>query len=156
AGAADGSGAPVIEPLDDNNKDLVKGGKVATPNQLAFLRGPSGTQLGLATARQNFHAWSPNNFAVLANSKIGGLRQDLSLMPSLLGDAFTAWANYPAYMEKTKPDPIAPPEGTDGATTTGTTGGTTTGDTTTTTDTVDTTGSSTAITLTNAPRISPE
>ncbi|MBL9190505.1 MAG: hypothetical protein JNK23_23705 [Opitutaceae bacterium] len=99
AGASDAAGTPVFEPHDANNAPLVAGAKVASNPQMAFLRNAANAQLGLIRAQQNFHAWSPNNFAVLADTKNGGLRQDLSLAPSLLGSAFAAWANYPAYME---------------------------------------------------------
>lgn len=105
AGAADGSGAPLFEPRDGNNSALVAGQKVTTPSQFSFLRTAANAQIGLLRQQQNFHAWSPNNFSVLANTKSGGLKQDLSLAPALLGDAFAAWANYPAYMEKFLPDP---------------------------------------------------
>ncbi|WP_414664383.1 hypothetical protein [Horticoccus sp. 23ND18S-11] len=100
AGAADASGNPQAEPRDANNASLMAEQKIATPGQLAFLRSPTNATLGLATGRTNFHAWSPNNFAVIANTKLGGLKQDLSLMPELLGTPFTAWADYPTYMEK--------------------------------------------------------
>lgn len=104
AGAADGnSGAPVFETRDTNNAPLVAGQKIIATNQLAFLRSSANTALGLTRVQQNFHAWSPNNFAVLANTKAGGLRQDLSLKPDLLGNGFAAWANYTSYME----DPAA-------------------------------------------------
>ena len=99
AGAADASGNPVFEPRDANNAPLVADDKIIAPAQLAFLKNASNAALGLATVQQNFHTWSPNNFAVLANTKLGGLRQDLSLKPDLLGAAFAAWADYPSYME---------------------------------------------------------
>jgi hypothetical protein len=102
AGAASASdGAPVFEPQDTNNASLVANQKIAATSQLAFLRNVSNGQLGLARVQQNFHTWSPNNFAVIANTKDGGLRQDLSLTPGLLGVPFAAWANYTAYMEST-------------------------------------------------------
>ncbi len=104
AGAADASGAPVFEPRDANNANLVANQRVAQASQFAFLRNASNGQLGLARAQQNFHVWSPNNTAVLANTKSGGLRQDLSLAPGLLGGAFAAWANYASYTEKFVPD----------------------------------------------------
>ncbi len=104
AGAADATGAPVFEPRDTNNANLVANQRVTQPSQFAFLRNASNAQLGVARAQQNFHLWSPNNTAVLANTKSGGLRQDLSLAPGLLGSAFAAWANYGAYTEKLVPD----------------------------------------------------
>jgi hypothetical protein len=110
AGAADGSsGEPVFEPQDANNAGLVAGQRITALSQLAFVRNPSNAALGLARVQQNVHTWSPNNFAVLADTKNGGLRQDLSLKPDLLGAPFAAWTNYPAYMEKLKPDPVVPP-----------------------------------------------
>jgi hypothetical protein len=109
AGAVDAGGAPLFEPRDDTNKALVANGKVAATNQIGFLRTGTNTQVGLARVQQNFHVWSPNNFAVLADTGRGGLRQDLSLVPTLLGNAFAAWANYPAYMEKFAPDVVEPP-----------------------------------------------
>ena len=109
AGPADAtSGEPVFEPRDTNNASLVGGQKVLATSQLAFLRTPANAPLGLARVRQNLHAWSPNNFAVLADTKNGGLRQDLSLKPDLLGVPFAAWANYSAYMEKLKPEVTEP------------------------------------------------
>ncbi len=111
AGAADAAGAVVFEPRDSNNSSLMAGQKVLTEAQLAFARNAANGQLGLARAQQNFHAWSPNNFSVLADTRNGGLRQDLSLDPSLLGGSFAAWVNYPAYMEKL----VADPPVTDGA-----------------------------------------
>lgn len=110
AGAAEASsGEPVFEPRDANNTSLVAGQKVAAGSQIAFLRSPSNAVLGLSRIQQNFHTWSPNNFNVLANTKDGGLRQDLSIAPNLLGTAFAAWANYPAYMEKFTPDAAVEP-----------------------------------------------
>jgi hypothetical protein len=99
AGAADAGGNPVFEPRDNNNSPLVAGERVLALSQIAFLRNSSNAQLGLTRVQQNFHLWSPNNLAVLADTRNGGLRQDLSLAPALLGSAFAAWTNYPAYME---------------------------------------------------------
>ena len=108
AGAADVGGAVVFEPRDANNRALVAGQTIALPGQLAFLKNASNGTLGLTLLRQNFHTWSPNNHAVLANSRLGGLRRDLSLQPDLLGPAFASWAKVdPAqggYME----DPANP------------------------------------------------
>ena len=119
AGAASTGGSPVFEPRDGNNAPLVAGDRVLTASQLGFLRNSANGQLGLAVQRANYHVWSPNNLAVLADSRRGGLRQDLSLAPGLLGSAFAAWTNYPAYTESYLPvdpetvDPalaaIAPP-----------------------------------------------
>ncbi|MBL9209054.1 MAG: hypothetical protein JNL92_01215, partial [Opitutaceae bacterium] len=110
AGAAEGaSGAPIFEPADANNAALVANQKVNAFSQLAFLRTTANAQVGLARLRQNLHTWSPNNYAVLANTKNGGLRQDLSLNPAALGTAFAAWTDYATYMEPLVPDPNAPP-----------------------------------------------
>ncbi|MDP3069529.1 MAG: hypothetical protein Q8N18_04530 [Opitutaceae bacterium] len=113
AGAADATtGAPVFEPQDSNNASLVadsnRNPKITTVNQLAFLRSPANAQLGLTRTQQNFHAWSPNNFSVLADTRNGGLRQDLSLKPELLGAAFAAWANYSTYTESTSTPAAGP------------------------------------------------
>ncbi len=105
AGAADSAtGAPVFEPRDTANAPLAK--NLTTTNQLAFLKTSSGAAVGLATLRQNYHAWSPNNFNVLASTApaSAGLRRDLSLDPMLLGTAFAVWADYKSYME----DPASP------------------------------------------------
>jgi hypothetical protein len=107
-GAATTSGEPAFEVNDAANVLLMAGGKVFATGQLAFLRTTANTALGLAAVRQNYHAWSPNNFAVLADTRRGGLKQDLSLRPDLLGSAFVRWANYSEYMEKTKAEPVAP------------------------------------------------
>ena len=109
-GAYDANGnLPVFEPRDSNNTSLVSNQKVTATAQLAFLKNSSNAQIGLTRVQQNFHVWSPNNFAVIANSKLGGLRQDLSVKPDLLGDGYVAWANYdPAnggYMEATTAAP---------------------------------------------------
>jgi hypothetical protein len=108
AAASDTSGNPVFEPRDANNAPLVANDKVTVFNQIPFLKNASGTALGLTVPKTYFHTWSPNNFAVLANTKLGGLRQDLSLFspsnPSPLGAAYDAWANYQSYME----DPTNP------------------------------------------------
>lgn len=110
AGAATAAGAPAFEPRDANNAALVANQKVVATNQLAFLRNPANAPTGLTAVQQNFHAWSPGNFAVLANTKTGGLREDLSLTPATLGSAFVAWANYPAYTESVTPA-APPPDG---------------------------------------------
>ncbi len=104
AGAATTAGAAVFEPRDNNNATLVAGEKILQHAQVAFLRNSGGSQLGLTTAQTYFHAWSPNNLAVLADTRRGGLKRDLSLAPTLLGDAFAAWMNFRAYTE----DPAAP------------------------------------------------
>jgi hypothetical protein len=104
AGAATTAGAAVFEPRDNNNATLVAGEKILQQAQTAFLKNSGGSQLGFTTAQSYFHAWSPNTLAVLADTRRGGLKRDLSLDPTLLGEAFAAWANYKAYTE----DPAAP------------------------------------------------
>lgn len=99
AGPADAAGAAVLEPHDANNGTLLANDRVTAQPQLAFLKTPANAAVGLTKVQQNFHTWSPNNFAVLANTKLGGLRQDLSLRPDLLGPGFVAWADYKSYME---------------------------------------------------------
>lgn len=99
AGAADAAGAPIFEPHDAANATLVGNNRITAQPQLAFLRTSSNANVGLTRLQENFHTWSPNNFAVLANTKTGGLRQDLSLKPDLLGPGFVAWADYKSYME---------------------------------------------------------
>ena len=112
AGPADATGAAVLEPRDTNNASLVANQKLNAFNQLAFLKTSANAPLGLTSLQKYFHTWSPNNLNVLANTRLGGLRQDLSLFsptnPSPLGAAYDAWANYDpkngGYME----DPTAP------------------------------------------------
>lgn len=72
--------------------------------QLSQVRDHAKVPLGPATVRRNYHAWSLDNRAVLADTRRGGLRQDLSLAPEALGDAFAAWTRFADYME----DPAAP------------------------------------------------
>jgi hypothetical protein len=92
-----GAGPANFEPRDAVNSLLVPNLKAA--NQLAFLRTPGGTPVGLATLQANYAAWSPNNFNVLADTAGTGLRRDLSIDPSLLGASVQAWLDYASYME---------------------------------------------------------
>jgi len=92
-----GAGPANFEPRDAVNVLLVPNLKAA--NQLAFLRTPGGTAVGLATLQANFAAWSPNNFNVLADTAGTGLKRDLSIDPSLLGASAQAWLDYTTYME---------------------------------------------------------
>ncbi|MBI5691161.1 MAG: hypothetical protein HZC55_13830 [Verrucomicrobia bacterium] len=108
AGAANAAAAAVFEPRTSSgasppNSTLAD--RTLAFNQLGFLKNSSNAAIGLGTLRTYFQHWSPDNKAVLANTKDGGLRRDLSLRPDLLGSAFAAWVNYPAYMEV--PDPAA-------------------------------------------------
>lgn len=98
ANAADG--LAIFDAQEAANAPLVAQHKIASFNQLAYLRrSGGGALLGPAGIQPNFDVWSPNNYAVLANSRRGGLRQDLSINPAALGGAFVAWTNYSAYME---------------------------------------------------------
>lgn len=106
-GAVSASGDPLLEPRDPANVALLREHRLTATSQLALLRTTAGTPVGVTLVQQNFHRWSPNNFAVLADTNRGGLRQDLSLRPDLLGPAFAAWADYRSYME----DPAAPSSG---------------------------------------------
>ncbi len=114
SGAATAAGAPVFEPRDSNNTSLVANQKVVATNQLAYLRNSSNTPIGLTAVQQNFHAWSPNNLNVLASTApaTAGLRQDLSIDPTLLGAGFAKWADYSSYMEPpaTAASSIFPPK----------------------------------------------
>lgn len=92
-----GAGPANFEPRDAVNALLVPNLKAA--NQLAFLRTPGGTAVGLAALQANYAAWSPNNFNVLADTAGTGLKRDLSLDPSLLGASAQAWLDYTTYME---------------------------------------------------------
>lgn len=60
--------------------------------------------LGFAQLKTHYHDWTVGNYAVLArtNTPAGqsALRNDLSLNSSALGTAFSAWSNYPSYMEE--------------------------------------------------------
>ena len=107
AGAVDQGGDPVFETRDSNNRNLVADGKIAAYNQISLLRNGANAAVGLVPLQSRFHAWSTNNFGVLANAKLGGLRQDLSLLPELLGPEFAAWANYESYMEAPSPEAAA-------------------------------------------------
>ncbi|PAW73568.1 MAG: hypothetical protein B9S26_05270 [Opitutia bacterium Tous-C4FEB] len=100
-----GAGPANFEPRDAVNALLVPNLKAA--NQLAFLRTPGGTAVGLATLQANFAAWSPNNFNVLADTAGTGLKRDLSIDPSLLGASAQAWLDYTTYMESPEASAIS-------------------------------------------------
>lgn len=70
-----------------------------TREQLAYVKSGDGTPLGRNAVTLRTFAWTTNNRNVLADSRGGGLRQDLSLAPELLGPAFAAWADYGSYLE---------------------------------------------------------
>lgn len=76
--------------------------RITATAQLGLLSPSASSGPSLAgIVRQRFHAWTAQNYSVLANTSDGGLRQDLSIRPTLLGTAFAAWANYTTYMEPT-------------------------------------------------------
>jgi len=99
APASDTTAATIFDGQSSTNTTLVS--RLPTTNQLAFLNKSTTGTLGLAGLQARFHDWSSNNFNVLANtsSNSAGLRQDLSLDPSLLGTAAQAWLDYTTYME---------------------------------------------------------
>lgn len=107
---------------------------VVWPQQMALLLRPDNREFGLADARNSnlnsnkyglrryFHLWTPAAFGVLANTKLGGLKTDLSLRPDVLGTGFNAWHEYANYMETAtdasaknpKPVPTYASDGTSG------------------------------------------
>ncbi len=99
APASDTTAATVFDAQSSTNTNLVS--RLPTTNQLTFLNKSTTGTVGLAGLQARFHDWSSNNFNVLANtsSNSAGLRQDLSLDPSLLGTAAQAWLDYSTYME---------------------------------------------------------
>lgn len=113
AGAADpASGAAIFEPRTSTPATPAPNSTLANntvaPGQLAFFRNPAGTQIGLTPVQQNFWAWSANNAAVLANTRDGGLRRDLSLRPDLLGAGFAAWEDYRSYWDDPRNPTLTP------------------------------------------------
>ncbi|MDB6126753.1 MAG: hypothetical protein JWM35_649, partial [Verrucomicrobia bacterium] len=103
AGPVDPAGVALFEPRSAKNTDEFD--DWVQFNQLAQLRAADGSRpMDQTTLRSYFHAWTTNSSAVLSNSKLGGLRRDLSLKPTLLGAAYAAWADYANYMES----PLAP------------------------------------------------
>ena len=97
--ASDATAAILFDAQSSTNATLVS--KLPTTNQLTFLNKSTSGTLGLAGLQARFHDWSPDNFNVLANtaSNSSGLRQDLSLDPSLIGSAAKTWLDYTTYME---------------------------------------------------------
>lgn len=73
--------------------------RVLVPGQLGWLRRADGTAVGTEAVRAHFDSWTVQSMAVLANTATGGLRQDLSQQPQLLGDAFALWADPAGTME---------------------------------------------------------
>lgn len=102
------SGTVAFDPRDTANLTLAANTLAA--QQIPFLRNPAGTALGLAQLKTHYHNWTVGNHAVLArtNAPAGesALRNDLSLNPAALGTAFTAWADYPSYMETPAADAL--------------------------------------------------
>jgi hypothetical protein len=90
---------PSFEIRAEPNAGLVTDGNVLTFEQLAFLHSTDGASLGREAVERRAGSWSPNNRNVIADSREGGLRQDLSLRPDLLGAAFAAWADHDSYLE---------------------------------------------------------
>jgi hypothetical protein len=90
---------PSFEVRAEPNAGLVMSGRVLTLEQLAFLRSTDGTSLGREAVERRTGSWTPNNRNVIADSREGGLRQDLSLRPDLLGAAFAAWADCDSHLE---------------------------------------------------------
>ncbi|HPO00250.1 MAG TPA: hypothetical protein PK879_06020, partial [Opitutaceae bacterium] len=68
--------------------------RVLVPGQLGWLRRPDGNEVGPDSVRAHFDAWTVRSMAVLADTAAGGLRQDLSQRPELLGKAFAGWSDY--------------------------------------------------------------
>jgi len=99
AGATDAAGAAVFEPRSAVN--ALPSANTLSRSQIAFFNTgtTTTTKVGLDVIKQNYHAWSSNNFAVLADTAGTGLRRDLSIDPSPLGAEAQAWLNYPSYME---------------------------------------------------------
>ena len=73
--------------------------RVLVPGQLGWLRRPDGNEVGPDSVRAHFDAWTVRSMAVLADTAAGGLRQDLSQRPELLGKAFAGWSDYAGTME---------------------------------------------------------
>ena len=75
-------------------------GRVQTSEQLEYLTPASGVMTEFL--RTHRHDFTPVARSVLANTRTDahrGLMRDLSLKPDVLGAAFAAHANYPAYTE---------------------------------------------------------
>jgi len=102
------SGTVAFDPRDTAN--LMLAANTIAAQQIPFLRNSLGTTLGLAQLKTHFHDWTVGNHAVLArtNAPAGqsALRNDLSLNPAALGTAFSAWADYPSYMETPAADAL--------------------------------------------------
>ncbi len=109
AGAfATATNAAVFDPRDTANLTLAA--NTLATQQIPYLRNTAGTALGLAQLKTHYHHWTVGNHAVLARANAApgtpSLRNDLSLNPGPLGTAFSAWSNYPAYMEDPEANPL--------------------------------------------------
>lgn len=99
--SARGSAPLDIEPFDAANAPVMR--HLIAGNQLAFLGMTGGGAVGPERVREKFHVWTTNSLAVLADTKSGGLRRDLSIAPELLGDAFAAWVDVSTHGEPVDP-----------------------------------------------------
>jgi hypothetical protein len=110
AGAFNTSSKTVaFDPRDPANLTLAANAVAA--QQILFLKNSAGAALDPSLLRAHYHNWTVGNHAVLARTNAAAgepaLRNDLSLNPAALGAAFTAWSNYPAYMESPEANPLA-------------------------------------------------
>ncbi|MDB6092498.1 MAG: hypothetical protein JWM32_60 [Verrucomicrobia bacterium] len=105
AGPADADGASLFEPREAANSPFAE--RITTFSQLALLASFDGSAVGAEMIRPYFHAWTPRAAAVLADPERGGLRQDLSQDPNLLGPAFAAWCDFATTMENPA-SPLSP------------------------------------------------
>jgi hypothetical protein len=108
AAANDGVGETLFDPQSAANEELLRPRDLVASSQLALLRTRDEERVGFERVREHFHQWSVGNAAVLANTRSGGLRQDLSLRPDILGPGFEAWMKYANELEPT--DAVAPVE----------------------------------------------
>lgn len=115
AAPLDATGEVLFDPREGPNAGFIDQHRILVPQQLGYLRQRSGARLGPEAIRDHGQTWTHNNLGVLANTIDGGLRQDLSTRPGLLGSAFAAWSNHAGYIEApSAPDAayaIVPPYG---------------------------------------------
>jgi hypothetical protein len=109
AGAfATATSTAVFDPRDTANLTLAA--NTLATQQIPYLRNTAGTALGLTQLKTHYHHWTVGNHAVLARANAApgapSLRNDLSLNPGALGTAFTAWSDYPTYMEDPEANPL--------------------------------------------------
>ena len=102
------SNSVAFDPRDTANLTLAA--NALTAQQIPYLRNTAGTALGLAQLKTHYHHWTVGNHAVLARTNAAAgepsLRNDLSSNPAALGAAFTAWADYPSYLEPPATDAL--------------------------------------------------